>query len=226
MRPTRCVVVLFAVLIACPLLAAYPNVERAPAGDKSPGSKYVIEPPEVLQIEMLKLVPLPPDRAESFDVLQLHVSGTLPDQPIDNYYIAEADGTINLGPAYGTVRVAGLALDEIKRTVEKKLREVLKAPVVSVQLACAFRAARHWSILGGGRWHGQSASLRFGEGGRQDGHRGAAGDRKTPCRVPRLTASFGYQGAYFESHDADGASFRQQGDNGFDGSRLTIRPGV
>ena len=89
--------------------------------------QYRIEPPDVLQIEMLKLVPLPPYRAESFDVLQLHVLGALPEQPIDGFFMVEAEGTINLGPAYGSVRVAGMTLDEVKRTVYKKLQEVLKA---------------------------------------------------------------------------------------------------
>ena len=46
---------------------------------------------------MLKLVPLPPYRAEVFDVLQIRVANTLPDQPIDNYFMIEAEGTINLG---------------------------------------------------------------------------------------------------------------------------------
>ena len=96
---------------------------------------YHIEPPDVVQIEMLKLVPLPPYRAEVFDVLQINVSNTLVDQPINNYYMIEAEGTINLGPAYGTVRVVGMTIDEVKRAIDRKLREVLRRPEVSVQLA-------------------------------------------------------------------------------------------
>ncbi|MGA2034633.1 MAG: polysaccharide biosynthesis/export family protein [Thermoguttaceae bacterium] len=96
---------------------------------------YRIEPPDILQIEMLKLVPLPPYKAEVFDVLQIRVIGTLAEQPIDGYYMVEAEGLINLGPGYGSVRVVGMTLDEVKRTVDKKLREVLNSPEVSVQLA-------------------------------------------------------------------------------------------
>ncbi|MGA2622111.1 MAG: polysaccharide biosynthesis/export family protein, partial [Thermoguttaceae bacterium] len=97
---------------------------------------YHIEPPDILQIEMLKLVPLPPYRAEVFDVLQVRVPTalTLVDQPIDGPFMIEAEGTLNLGPAYGSVRVAGMTIDEIKRTIDKKLREVLLRPAVSVQL--------------------------------------------------------------------------------------------
>ncbi len=96
---------------------------------------YRIEPPDVLQIEMLKLVPLPPYRAEVFDVLQIRVANTLLDQPIDSYFMIEAEGTINLGPAYGTVRVVGMTIDEVKQAIDHKLRQMLRNPGVSVQLA-------------------------------------------------------------------------------------------
>src|SRR5579871_1806091 len=42
---------------------------------------YRIEPPDVVSIEMLKLIPLPPYRAEVFDVLQIRANAP-PDQPI------------------------------------------------------------------------------------------------------------------------------------------------
>jgi polysaccharide export outer membrane protein len=110
---------------------------------------YRIEPPDVLQIEVLKLVPLPPYRAEIYDVLQIQVMGTLPGHPIgprDEYgnptpdggfYMVEAEGMINLGPAYGTVRVAGMTIEEIEEAIYRHLLRVLRAPVVSVQLARA-----------------------------------------------------------------------------------------
>ncbi|MGO9108869.1 MAG: polysaccharide biosynthesis/export family protein [Thermoguttaceae bacterium] len=95
---------------------------------------YRIEPPDVIQIEMLKLIPLPPYRAEIFDVLQIRANA-LPDQPIDNYFMVEAEGTINLGPTYGSVRVAGMTIDEVRTTLNKWLHQWLRDPAVSVQLA-------------------------------------------------------------------------------------------
>ncbi len=96
---------------------------------------YRIEPPDVIQIEMLKQVPLPPYRAEPYDVLQIQVTGTLPDQPIFNYYLVEAEGTVNLGPAYGTVRVVGMTLVQITAAIRAQLLQVLVRPDVSVQLS-------------------------------------------------------------------------------------------
>jgi polysaccharide export outer membrane protein len=99
--------------------------------------EYRIEPPDILQIDVLKLVPLPPYRIESYDVMQIKVLGTLLDQPIDNYYLVEAEGTIDLGPAYGKIRIMGMTIEEAQREVKTKLELVLARPEVSIQLARA-----------------------------------------------------------------------------------------
>jgi polysaccharide biosynthesis/export protein len=96
---------------------------------------YRVEPPDLLSIEMLKLVPRPPYRIDIYDVLQIRVQGTLPNQPIDNFFIVEAEGIVTLGPAYGTVRVAGMTIEEATRAIIKQLRALLNNPDVSVQLA-------------------------------------------------------------------------------------------
>ena len=96
---------------------------------------YQVEPPDLLSIEMLKLVPLPPYRVDIYDVLQIRVIGTLPDQPIDSYYLVESEGIVTLGPAYGRVRVAGMTIEEATDAITKRLKIFLNQPEVSVQLA-------------------------------------------------------------------------------------------
>ena len=105
-------------------------------GDKVSLPAYRIEPPDLISIEMLKLIPLPPYRADVFDVLQIRANA-LPDQPIDNYFMVEAEGTINLGPIYGSVRVAGMTIEEVRTALDKWLRQWLSEPTVSVQLTRA-----------------------------------------------------------------------------------------
>ena len=97
--------------------------------------EYRIEPPDMLTIELLKLVPIPPYRVESYDVLQINVLGTLLDQPINGYFLVEAEGIVTLGPAYGTVRVAGMTIEEATDAIHRRLEQVLSKPDVSVQLA-------------------------------------------------------------------------------------------
>ncbi len=96
---------------------------------------YRIEPPDVLQLEMLKQVPLPPYRTEAYDVLRIQVVGALADYPINDHYLVEAEGTVILGPYYGSVRVIGMTIDEIEKVIDKHLRQFLAEPVVSAQLA-------------------------------------------------------------------------------------------
>ncbi len=98
---------------------------------------YRIEPPDVISIEMLKMVPIPPYRIETYDVLAIQVLGTLLDQPIENYYLVDGDGTVDLGPAYGRVRIAGMSIEEARQTITRHLEAVLRQPEVSLQLARA-----------------------------------------------------------------------------------------
>jgi polysaccharide export outer membrane protein len=96
---------------------------------------YRIEPPDIVQIEVAKLVPLPPYHIDVFDLLQISVIGTLPEQPINGLFLVDSEGRVELGPGYRRVRVAGLTVDQASQTIEAHLREFLRTPEVSVQLA-------------------------------------------------------------------------------------------
>ena len=148
-RSCRVAVLLLLAMAGCRSLDFYDPAAEAPVPEPliPPREKnmvslpaYRIAPPDLLQIEVLKLVPKPPYRAGIYDVLQIQVIGTLLDQPIDGYYMVEAEGVVSLGPAYdryGKVRVAGLTIEEITETITRHLSQFLRAPEVSVQLARA-----------------------------------------------------------------------------------------
>jgi polysaccharide biosynthesis/export protein len=113
-------------------LEAMPEPPRELAKMSLPA--YRIEPPDVIQVELLKLVPKPPYRVDTYDILQVVVVGTLLDQPIAGSYLVEAEGSVNLGPAYGRVQVSGLTIEESAQAIEAHLTKTLKYPDVSVQL--------------------------------------------------------------------------------------------
>jgi protein involved in polysaccharide export with SLBB domain len=96
--------------------------------------RYVIEPPDILLIEGVKLVPKSPHRIETFDVLLIRVIGAFPEQPIDNSYNVDADGTVNLGPTYGRIGVVGLTIEEAEDEIREQLSKVLTNVDVSVSL--------------------------------------------------------------------------------------------
>ncbi len=96
---------------------------------------YRIEPPDIVQIEVPKLVPLPPYHIETFDLLQISVLGALAEQPINGIFLVDSEGRVDLGPGYGLVRVAGMSVDQASRAIDTHLRQLLRIPEVSVQLA-------------------------------------------------------------------------------------------
>jgi len=98
---------------------------------------YVIEPPDILLIDALRVVPKPPFRIQSFDALQVIVEGTLLEQPINGLYVVEPGGMLDLGPSYGKVMVGGQSLEEAQDAVFRHLKRILRDPQVSLTLAQA-----------------------------------------------------------------------------------------
>lgn len=96
---------------------------------------YTIEPPDILLLNAIKVVPKPPHVVEPFDGLLIRAAGALPDQPIADAFFVDPEGMIDLGPSYGKVKVVDLTIDEAKDAIRKQLAEILEEPEVSVSLA-------------------------------------------------------------------------------------------
>ena len=96
---------------------------------------YIIEPPDTLMIDAIRLIPRPPYRIEALDVLIIQVAETLPNQPIAAAFSVTPDGFVNLGYSYGMVRVAGLTLEQGVTAVKTQLKTRLADPQVAVALA-------------------------------------------------------------------------------------------
>ncbi|MGH7137956.1 MAG: polysaccharide biosynthesis/export family protein, partial [Pirellulales bacterium] len=110
-----------------------PDVPRELAKVAMP--EYVIEPPDIVLIDAVKIVPKSPYRIESLDLLNVQVAGALPDHPIQGQLVVEPGGTINLGLPYGSVQVAGLDIPAATQVIEKKLSEFLSDPTTQLSLA-------------------------------------------------------------------------------------------
>ncbi len=95
---------------------------------------YRIEPPDILLIEALNMVPKPPYRLRAMDILHVSATGTIEQYPIESEYAIEPGGRINLGIPYGQVAVAGMTVDEAREAILKHLQATLTAPDVQVKL--------------------------------------------------------------------------------------------
>jgi polysaccharide export outer membrane protein len=96
--------------------------------------QYRIEPPDILQIDAIRVVPKFPYHLRMLDSLIVQVTNALPDAPISGVFVIEPGGTINFGNPYGVVQVAGLTVAEAKSAIESLLKTILRDPLISVSL--------------------------------------------------------------------------------------------
>jgi polysaccharide export outer membrane protein len=97
---------------------------------------YVIEPPDILLVDAARLIPRPPYRVEPLDALAIQVTNTLPKAPIEGIYPVDPSGSVDLGFTYGSVKLHGQTLKEVKQSIADHLKEKLKPPFdVYVSLA-------------------------------------------------------------------------------------------
>ena len=95
---------------------------------------YRIEPPDVLQVDALNVVPKAPYKLRMLDSLVIRVSNALPDAPLNGVFVIEMGGFVNLGFPYGRAKVSGMTVDEAKVVIEDQLKQTLREPIVSVAI--------------------------------------------------------------------------------------------
>jgi polysaccharide export outer membrane protein len=96
---------------------------------------YRVEPPDILLLDTIRLIPKGPYTISALDTLFIRVVGTYRDQPIDGTYVVSPEGSINLGYSYGSVQVAGMTVEQIERALRTQLSKSLDSPKVGVSLA-------------------------------------------------------------------------------------------
>lgn len=98
---------------------------------------YTVAPPDILFIQAVKVVPKSPHKLEPYDTILVRVANAFSDQPIADAYFIDPEGTVDLGPSYGRVKVVGLSVDEAQAEIRRYLSQLIDQPIVSVSLAAA-----------------------------------------------------------------------------------------
>jgi polysaccharide export outer membrane protein len=125
------------------IIPAPPEVPRELS--KEALATYIVEPPDILLIDALRLVPKGPYKIEPLDVVLLRVTNTFPDEPLDGPYQVEADGTIDLGLTYGgKIRIADLTMEQARVAIEQQLAKHIKGHrvVLAVQSSRSIQQVR------------------------------------------------------------------------------------
>jgi polysaccharide export outer membrane protein len=95
---------------------------------------YRIHPPDILEIDVVHLLPRNPYRLSSGDVLSIDAKGALPQSPIRGAYTIKPSGIIDLSEDYGSVKVAQLTFEEARTAIDNHLRQILRRPEVTIEL--------------------------------------------------------------------------------------------
>jgi polysaccharide export outer membrane protein len=89
---------------------------------------YVIEPPDTLLIDAVRLIPRPPYKVQPLDALAIKVTKTLPNEPIESIFEVDPSGNVDLGFTYGSVSIHNQTLKQAKESIEEHLKAKLKPP--------------------------------------------------------------------------------------------------
>jgi protein involved in polysaccharide export with SLBB domain len=95
---------------------------------------YRVEPPDILVVEAIHVVPRSPYLLRTSDLLGINVANALPEYPVSGQYAIQPGGLVNLGMPYGTVRVNKLTVEQAQDEIQRVMSMHLKDPVVSVSL--------------------------------------------------------------------------------------------
>jgi protein involved in polysaccharide export with SLBB domain len=109
---------------------------------------YRVEPPDIISIELVNNIRPADDALRVGDELVIRATNLLPIDPmgdpilnefkmINGAYRLQADGTVDLGPEYGSVSLEGLTMAQAKEAINEYLRSekvVLVDPKVAVNM--------------------------------------------------------------------------------------------
>ncbi len=111
-------------------------------------SEYRVEPPDILLLEVVDNIRPPDQLLRPGEEILVRASNVLPPDTsanpaasdfklINSVYRIQADGTVDLGPEYGSVKVAGKSVVDARQAILDHLHNVvgLAGPKVSVSLA-------------------------------------------------------------------------------------------
>jgi polysaccharide export outer membrane protein len=133
--------------VGCHVMSKNAPVVEAPAAypDETPRElykaalpEYRIEPPDILAIDAVRLLPSADYKLHVQDVVAatVFVSAETPLFNIDPAeFVVGIDGTVDLGPTYGAVPVSGLSVAEARAAVEKAVAQQVKTAQVSFRVS-------------------------------------------------------------------------------------------
>ena len=97
--------------------------------------EYIIEPPDVLTIEAISLIPLQPYFLRPLDVVNISSTGLTEDVILAGDYLVQPNGTIQLGYTFGTILAVGKTVAMLQMEILQRLKSEFREPNVWITLS-------------------------------------------------------------------------------------------
>ncbi len=95
---------------------------------------YIIEPPDVLSIEAISLLPKQPYILRPLDVVSIVTTGLPEESNLAGEFVVGVDGLIQLGPSLGPIPAVGKTVDALQAELLEQLKQTYREPVVTMVL--------------------------------------------------------------------------------------------
>lgn len=138
-----CCALLFAGSVGCRLVypGRHPDGPVPKVGPQIPRElskvtlpDYIIEPPDILSIEAISLLPKQPYALRPLDTVAIVTKGLPEEANLAGEFIVQPNGAVNLGFLLGSVQAAGKTVEALQQEVLDKLKTTYRAPEVSFTL--------------------------------------------------------------------------------------------
>ncbi len=121
-----------------PITPPAPNGEGQMPNEMSKVSHptYRIGPPDLLIVEAVKVVPKPPYKLDTFDIVRITADPEElpPEAPIQAEFSIDQEGNVDLGPTYGKVSIVNLSIGDATEKLKTHLRRLGHETEISVSL--------------------------------------------------------------------------------------------
>jgi polysaccharide biosynthesis/export protein len=96
---------------------------------------YIIEPPDILAIEAVSLLPKQPYVLRAMDVVAITTQGLVPEETnLAGQFLVQANGSVELGFLLPPVQAAGKTVEQLQGDILTMLQQEVREPQVTVAL--------------------------------------------------------------------------------------------
>ncbi len=95
---------------------------------------YIVEPPDILTIEAIRILPRQPYKLQPLDSLLVQVLDSSGETLYDATSRIDPSGKLPLGPLFGSIEASGQTIDAVRESIRREVGSVYAKPQISADI--------------------------------------------------------------------------------------------